>query len=1003
MMHLVKGGARNFGLLKRGMRYLSDSNGKTSKTNKKDLNSVNKLYADSLLLPKTVYETSVKNGAALIREESLQESKTFDQLYQWQENQDDRQQVYVLHDGPPYANGDAHVGHAVNKILKDVTNRYKLLRGYRIHYRPGWDCHGLPIEQKVLATEKIDASKLSPQQIRSKAQLYASKAIDKQKKVFKRWGIMADWDKCYYTYDKEYESKQIELFYELYEKGYVYQDYMPVYWSPSSRTALAEAEIEYEENHISTSIYLRCLITQLPKEILKLIDCDKSKIYGIIWTTTPWTIPANEAICYGKKISYSVVKNLDTSDLYIVASDLIEKICGILGVELQVISSFPGAQMNGMKYQHPLSNQEKQFLPADHVTIEKGTGLVHTAPAHGQEDFQIAVKNQLSLDCIVDEMGKYTCGKLKDLAGKSVLTSGNETVLKMLSNDLLHQHEYKHSYPYDWRTKKPIIIRASKQWFIDTQKIKDKALECLKDVSLFPATAARSMEAQLNARTYWCISRQRVWGVPIPVFYNSETNEPLITRETTEHLSALVKEHGTDCWWNFTHKELLPNHILRKAGVPAETEFTRGDDILDIWFDSGSSWDCVLRNEGIDCADVYLEGSDQFGGWFQSSLLLSVAARGRAPYKQVISHGFTVDEDGRKMSKSIGNVVDPQVICNGGKNKSKNPAFGADVLRWWAAKENVHSNIKIGNKVLMQCNENIFKLRKVMKFMLGNLFDFNPNQIIQYNRLLPQDKYMLYQLFNFTQHITKYYDEFQYNRVLLETEKFVNVDISGFYFSIIKDRLYCTLEASHARRSCQTVLYHILNVLTKCCSPILPHFAQEVYQHFPLSMDEDGNELDHPENVFHTPWFASPPEWNDQETERLMTPVLTIRDSFFTMIDSSNPNVFDVIIGTSKNLFNHLQRYQNNESSSHSALAEIMQCACSSLSTNPAINIIDDTPIFKGELDLLHKDGKQTTEKYTIALYTGIKKQCPRCRKHTSKKVSEPCPRCMEVLSQGWE
>ncbi|KAL3874272.1 hypothetical protein ACJMK2_037312, partial [Sinanodonta woodiana] len=791
-----------------------------------------KRYSDTLNLPKSKFQATVLDGKSVVaRELTVQKECSFDKHYRWQRKENTNGE-FTLHDGPPYANGKPHVGHAVNKILKDITNRYKVLRGLRVHYVPGWDCHGLPIELKALGEEGQNYKNLSPLEIRKKARLYAEKAIKIQRDAFKRWGVMADWENAYKTMDAKYEAHQLTVFYDMYKKGLVYRDLMPVYWSPSSRTALAEAELEYNDHHISKSVYVSFPVTKPSPTLAQHLEAGK-RIFALIWTTTPWTLPANQALCYNKSINYSLLEDIIKGDIYLCEASFVPKFQVISHKQFKVLSTFEGTALESTQYENPLTKETLPFLPADHVVAEKGTGLVHTAPAHGHDDFSIALKHNISIMSLLDEAGSYTEAAGAELHGKTVGDNAEDAVISLLGDHVMHIEDITHSYPYDWRTRRPVIIRASKQWFINTQQLRQPALECLKDVQIFPKASEQGMLSQLQQRSYWCISRQRVWGVPIPVFFHNQTGQVLLNSSIFEHIHNLFLCHGSDCWWTLTQEELLPKSLLSKSGLGHSEDYTKGSDILDIWFDSGTSWASVLKDQGYQ-ADLYLEGIDQFGGWFQSSLLTSVAINNKAPYRNLLVHGFTLDEEGRKMSKSIGNVVDPDVVINGGKDLELFPPYGADVLRWWVGAASLHSKIFIGPVTLNSIKENLFKVRKLIKFILGNLRDFSPSSnLVDYNTLWPQDQYMLHLLYKFGKQISKSYDQNEYGRVLQMVEKFMNSEVSSFYCHIIKDRCYCGDSKGIPRRSSQTVLFSILKVLTKALAPILPHLAEEIFQNYP--------------------------------------------------------------------------------------------------------------------------------------------------------------------------
>ncbi|XP_050536213.1 isoleucine--tRNA ligase, mitochondrial isoform X3 [Daktulosphaira vitifoliae] len=625
----------------------------------------------SVFLPKTKFKSWLSTTQMLERDNNVYESCEFSELYSWQ-RQNVNSNEFILHDGPPYANGLPHMGHAVNKILKDITIRHKLVNGSKINYVPGWDCHGLPIELKVEKLNENNWNNFSPLEVRKRAKLYATKEIEKQKAIFRSWGILADWDlNCYYTYEKKYIKKQLYQFYNLYKKGLIYRDLKPVYWSPSSKSALAEAELEYNPNHLSKSVTVKFELcsSSLPIEIKNY--CENS-VFALIWTTTPWTLPDNAAIVYSPVLNYSLVKITGISDTYLLASDLITNLSTKLKKNIKIITTFKGNCLSGLKYKSlRCEESDKQFFAGDHVTADKGTGLIHTAPAYSHEDFLVALNYNIPIKCHVDESGVYTHQSWLELKGLSVLDKGNDMVLSLLSNKILHLEMYEHSYPYDWRTKLPVIVRASKQWFLDTSTIKRQSIESLQNVEIYPEQSGsrNSLLSLIKKRPYWCISRQRMWGIPIPVLYDNLDNE-ILDENLLKNYNKLLNESGLDFWWTEDVQKLVLNTSHEKSNLQ------RRYDILDIWFDSGISWSCVLGDDKV--ADLYVEGVDQCTGWFQSSLMLSVALRNISPYKSLFIHGFVVDEKGRKMSKSIGNVVDPQDIINGKYEKS---ISGIDNLR----------------------------------------------------------------------------------------------------------------------------------------------------------------------------------------------------------------------------------------------------------------------------------------------------------------------------------
>lgn len=871
-----------------------------------------------------------------------------------------------------------------------------MMRGKIVHFIPGWDCHGLPIELRALAECGEQAKTFSPMEIRQKAREFAERTIERQRAAFIRWGVMADWDNCYYTFDKQYEAKQLEVFHQMFDKGYIYQDYKPVFWSPSTRTALAEAELEYNQQHVSRSVYVKFPLLKTPS---KITSENASSINALIWTTQPWTIPANQAVCYMPNAKYSLVKCLNTEELYLLGAECIDSTAAILETQFEILQTVNGSDLEGGVCTHPtIPGRQSRLLPANHVTMQKGTGLVHTAPAHGMEDYSVASQHELSVDCLVDEDGIFTEAAGSDLQNKFVLNEGNETVIQMLqgSKMLLKEDDVQHSYPYDWRTKKPVIIRSSKQWFIDTGKIKDQAQELLKKVKMVPQSAMNSMLAMLDRRTYWCISRQRCWGVPIPVFYHKETAEPLINKYTRDHLINLMKEHGTDCWWTLPLDQLLTKEILIKSGGSDVSNYVKGEDILDIWFDSGISWANVLSDVD-NIADVYLEGKDQLGGWFQSSLLTSVAVKKQVPFRKLIVHGFTLNETGEKMSKSLGNVVDPDIVINGGQDLNQDPPYGADILRWWVAESNVFTEVLIGQKILQAAKEDVFKLRNTLRFLLGNLYNFNPEiDRVSNEEMLLVDQYMLHLLQDYGIKITEAYKEYDFGKVIRLMLAFINRELSNFYFSIIKDRLYCEDEKHPKRRSCQTVLDEALDVITRSVAPILPHLAEEIFQH--LSNTKE------PLSVFHTGWIKTSSVWKKPGIVEAIEGACAIRDSFLSSIPGKNTSEYDVTIIIEPSLLLELmEQLQKDQVSSTSELNELMMASHTTLLTSVPRDLPADTDLIEGKFIINLEGGDLIEEsRYVVIVQQAAKEKCPRCKKYTSDMALNPCPRCLEVIAGKW-
>lgn len=773
-----------------------------------------------VLLPKTKFPLRTSPGTS---DRSIRALAQFDHLYQWQLQNRDPGKTFVLHDGPPYANGTPHMGHVLNKTLKDIVNRYKLLRGYRIQYQPGWDCHGLPIELK--ACRNSDFVRTPAVEIRSKAAHFAKSALNQQREAFQRWGCLGDWDRPYLTMDKEYEANQIGVFYEMFKKGCIYRGFKPVYWSPSSRTALAEAELEYKE-HTSRSIYASFpLITEGSLDV----GGSGRKVHALVWTTTPWSLVANRAVCYHPDHSYSLVEveSSTSGKVLLLGSNSLERLSFVLGHH-RVIGSVLGSKLEGVRYVSPIDRNEelRPFLPSFHVVDHEGTGLVHTAPAHGRDDYSVGVRHGLDLSCVVDGEGRYSGEAGAELEGLHVTTEGNRAILSQLRSAgvSVHEHSCTHRYPYDWRTKKPVIIRATEQWFADVSSLKDQAKKAVvNDVIMVPPVSQRRLLPMLDSRDDWCISRQRFWGVPLPIFYHNATGKPLITDETISHIKALISEHGTDCWWRLPLKDLLPKSLEHLT-----QDYAKGEDTMDVWFDSGSSWASVLKGAG-GVADMYLEGSDQHRGWFQSSLLTSVAVQGKPPYRSLVTHGFVLDSAGDKMSKSLGNVISPDDILS----KKK---FSADVMRMWVASSDYSRDVTLNDLVLKQNSDFLQKIRNVCRFLLGNLHlsDFNPREDgVKYEDLSNLDRYLLHILSDYNRKVVSAYDTLNFSGVCRALVTLIPHDLSSFYFDIIKDRLYCEAEDGNKRRSTLTVLSLILETFLRSVAPIAPHLAEEVGLHNP--------------------------------------------------------------------------------------------------------------------------------------------------------------------------
>ncbi|TZE82021.1 isoleucine--tRNA ligase [Calorimonas adulescens] len=766
---------------------------------------------------------------------------------------------YILHDGPPYANGDLHLGHTLNKILKDIINKYKSMRGYNTPYVPGWDTHGLPIEAQAIKKLGINKNEINPVEFRKMCRQYALEQVDIQREEFKRLGVRGDWDHPYLTLNPEFEAKQIEIFGQMAEKGYIYKGLKPVYWCTTCETALAEAEIEYKDE-TADSIYVKFGVTDDRGLFRKLID-DISKIYFVIWTTTTWTIPANLAISLNPEFDYSLVAA--NGEVYVMATELVKSVLHDLNIsEYKILGSFKGQEMEGIKTKHPLYDRDSVIIVGDHVTLDTGTGCVHTAPGHGEEDFIVGQKYGLPAFNPVDEKGffKAEAGKY---AGMKYYNANREIEKDLAeAGALLGKKKILHSYPHCWRCKNPVIFRATEQWFASVKGFREEALKAIKEVEWVPEWGEERITNMVKDREDWCISRQRLWGVPIPIFYCQECGEALIDKETIAKISDIFREKGSDAWFEMSPEELLPEGKKCRCG---STNFRKETDIMDVWFDSGSTHAAVLetRDDLRWPADMYLEGSDQHRGWFQSSLLTSVATRGKAPYRSVLTHGFVVDGEGRKMSKSLGNGIDPDEIIK---------KYGAEILRLWVISSDYTSDVRISDKILGQLTEVYKKIRNTIRFMLGNLYDFDPDKdMVGYQDMEEIDKWALLRLERLKDRINDAYEGYQYHLIYHLFHNFCVVDMSNQYLDIIKDRLYTFKANSKERRSAQTALYIILNDMIKLIAPVLSFTTEEAWGYMPHRKDENY------ESVQLTDWPEKNEDYIDIELEDRWNKIMDIR------------------------------------------------------------------------------------------------------------------------------
>lgn len=780
-------------------------------------------YGKSLNLPQTDFP--MRANLPQREPEFLKKWEDMD-IYNKQLKKAEGKPSFILHDGPPYANGGIHLGTSLNKILKDIVVKYKSMSGYYTPYVPGWDTHGLPIEQRAIKELGLKRHEVGPVVFREACEGFAMKYLDIQRESFKRLGVRADWEHPYVTLKPEFEAKQIEVFGEMAKKGHIYKGLKPVYWCPECETALAEAEIEYADD-TTVSIYVKFQVRD-DKGIFEGV-APKEKINFVIWTTTTWTLPANLAICLNESFEYSVVKVND--EYYVLAAELVENTMKAAAItEYETVAKFKGSELEGILCKHPFLDRDSLVILGDHVTLEAGTGCVHTAPGHGAEDFLVCQKYKIPVLVPVDSKGFLT-KEAGPFAGMFYKKS-NPAIIEKLTQDgrLLASESITHQYPHCWRCKDPIIFRATEQWFASIDSFRDAALEAIKTVKWVPEWGQERITNMVRDRGDWCISRQRIWGVPIPIFYCKDCGKELITDESIKAVAELFRVKGSNAWYAMDASEILPKGTKCGCG---HDEFSKETDIMDVWFDSGSSHVAVLENrEGLSWpADLYLEGSDQHRGWFQSSLLTSVATRKGAPYKKVLTHGYVIDEEKRKMSKSLGNGIDPADVIK---------EYGADILRLWVASSDYTTDIKISKDLLKQLSEVYRKIRNTARYILGNINGFNPDtDSVDYSELSELDRWALYKMTNLIKKVNEAYSGYEFHMMFHAIHNFCVVDMSNFYLDIIKDRLYTSKPDSKERRAAQTVMYEILQSLVRMLTPVLAFTTEEIWQYMPHRAEDD--------------------------------------------------------------------------------------------------------------------------------------------------------------------
>ena len=881
--------------------------------------------------------------------------------------------LFVLHDGPPYANGDIHLGTALNKILKDFIVRYKNMSGFKAPYVPGWDTHGLPTELKARAKAGIDAnSTISDVELRSMCRDFTLGYLDDQREQFKRLGGIGEWDNPYITLTPDFEKMQLEIFATMANKGYIYKGLKPVYWCSECQTALAEAEIEYAEDPCN-SIYVKFNVTD-DKGKLSAMGADLSKTYFVIWTTTTWTLPGNVAICVGPDFTYALVKA--NGEYYVVAKELAEKVMSINELEYEIIGEIAGSELEYMTAQHPFLDRKSLVIVGDHVTLDAGTGCVHTAPGHGVEDFD-ACKRYEGIEIVVpvDDKGFLTAeagmfkGLKTDVANKVIKKHLVETGALYASEKIIHQ------YPHCWRCKQPIIYRATSQWFCSIDDFKQQALDEAQKVQWLPDWGKDRMRSMITERKDWCISRQRKWGVPIPVFYCADCGKEIVDYDVMMRISAMFGEHGSDVWFSKDAKELLPEGFACPH-CGESREFYKEKDIMDVWFDSGSSHTavCAQRPYLKYPVDVYLEGADQFRGWFQSSLLTSIAYKGIAPYKTVISHGWVVDGEGRKMSKSLGNGIVPSEIVE---------KYGADILRLWVASSDYHADIRISNDILKQLSEVYRKIRNTARFMLGNLNDFNPDtDAVSIEKLADIDKFALMRLDALVAKCIEAYENYEYHIIFHAIHNFCVVDMSNFYLDVIKDRLYIEPVSSESRRAAQTVMQKILRTLTLLVSPILAFTSEEIWGYMSHGAS------DNTESVLFNEISSDMVLGKDDELVARWDRLHQVRDDVKKALEIARASK---IIGSS--LDAKVALYADGE------LYDFLKANESAL---PVIFITSGVAVEKGEGEF-----KGLVEGLSVSVAPADGAKCERCWSYSTEVGTDAdhptlCPRCAKIIKENF-
>ena len=927
-------------------------------------------YDLTLNLPKTDFP--MRAGLPKREPDMLKHWEELD-IYNEMLKKNEGKPLFNLHDGPPFSNGNIHMGHALNKCIKDFITRSYAMRGYYTPYIPGWDNHGMPIESAIIKEQKLNHKAMSVADFRSACEAYAEKYIGIQMEGFKRLGVIGDWEHPYKTMNKGFEADEVRVFGKMYKNGHIYKGLKPVYWCAHDETALAEAEIEYQDDPCTT-VYVKFAMND---DLGKLSHLDKSKLYFIIWTTTIWTLPGNLAIALHPDESYAIVKAAN-GEMYIVAEALVEKVMKVGGIdEYEIVETHSGSFFENMLASHPFLPKTSRLLLADYVTMDSGTGCVHTAPGFGADDYLTCKRYGMDMVVPVDDQGRHT-----DYAGKYAglkTDESNPIILNDMrdSGVLFASEDIVHSYPHCWRCKHPIIFRATPQWFCSVDSFKEEAVKACEDVRWLPAWGQDRMASMIRERADWCISRQRRWGLPIPVFYCSDCGKPVCTDESIESVAAIFEEHGSNAWFEREAEELLPQGF--KCPHCGGTHFTKETDTLDGWFDSGSThFAAMKRDQGFWPANMYMEGGDQYRGWFQSSLLVAVGALGMgAPYKECLTHGWTVDGEGRAMHKSLGNGVDPADIVK---------EFGADMIRLWAGSADYHVDVRCSKEIFKQLSQNYLKFRNTARYCLGNLDGFDANDLVKPEDMLELDKWAITKLNKLIEKAAAAYDDYEFHVVSHLINDFCVVELSNFYLDIIKDRLYCEERDGLKRRSAQTALYLILDTMTKMFAPILAFTCDEI-------------------------WLAMP----HRESDDVRNVVLNEMNKPFTeyALDDDEMAKWDALISVRNDVNGVLEAARGAKRIGKPLEASVtLHAKSASRQTVERISDMNLSELFIVSECLISDEDEHDPEavvgdgSYNSGLTVSVKEapgtKCPRCWMHSTKADPETglCPRCAAVVAK---